>query len=141
MSIYSEKLAKIKKDIITIRGRLKKKKFKKHQQVMVDFINGVTNSAEFNINGLSIILKKGDSKKGFQHILEQHYGMGSLGELTTMEILNFINIIEKGVELKNEGKSNNHLVVYYRIDTKHKLVLNPIEENKYVVTMYSHNKI
>ena len=137
MSIYSERLAKLKKEIIIIRNRLKKKKFKTHQQIMVDFVNGVTDVAKFEINELIVVLRKGDSKKGFIHILEKHYCNGCKGELTTMEILNIIDIIKRGVKLENEGNTNSNLIVYFRNDTKHKLVLKPTCSEEYVVTMYS----
>jgi len=137
MSIYSERLARLKREIIIIRNRLKKKKFKTHQRIMIDFINGVTDVAKFELYGLIVVLRKGDAKKGFVHILEKHYCIGCQGELQTMEILNIMDIIKRGIRLENEGNTNSNLIVYFRNDTKHKLVLKPTRSEEYVVTMYS----
>jgi hypothetical protein len=137
MSLYSGRLAILKKEIAVIRKKLKKKKFKKEQQIMIDFINGVTPHAEFNVNDKKIFLYKGDAKKGFQHILERHYCIGCTGEVSTMEILNMMDIVRRGIKLENKGVTNNNLIVYYRMDTQHKLVLKPNSDNEFVVTMYS----
>jgi len=136
MSIYSERLAILKKDIKVIRGKLKKKKFKRHQQIIIDFINGVTSFAEFEVNSKKIILRVGDDKKGFRHILEKHYCSGCPGEITTMEILNIMDIIKKGIKLENRGVSNSDLIVYFRSDTQHKLILKPMSNEDFVITMY-----
>jgi len=69
MSQYSEKLARLKKEIITIENARKKKRWKPYQKIMIDFINGVTQKAEFQINNMKIILYVGDEEKGFKHIL------------------------------------------------------------------------
>ena len=136
MSVYSERLAILKKDIVVIRKKLKKKKFKKDQQIIINFINGVTSFAEFEVNSRKIVLRVGDDKKGFRHILEKHYCKGCPGEINTMEILNIIDIIKRGVKLENTGVTNNNLVVYLRTDTQHKLVLKPIRDEEFVITMY-----
>ena len=139
MSLYSQRLVRLKKEIIEIAKRKKKKKFKKNQFIMINFINGVTNKAEFIINGLNITLYLGDSKKGFKHILERHYCKGCSGEITTMDILNITDIIERGIKLAQVGVTNNKLIVYSKIkDNKtHKIVLKPITNDNFIVTMYS----
>ena len=59
MSKYSEKLAQLKKEIVSIENVKKKKRWKPYQKTMIDFINGVTQKAEFNINDMHEIVKRG----------------------------------------------------------------------------------
>lgn len=136
MHIYFERLSRLKKEISLIASKMKKKKFKHNQKIMIDFINAVTNYAEFEVESKKIFLRVGDDKKGFRHILEKHYCKGCKGEVTTKEILNIIDIIERGIKLNEVGNTNSDLVVYQRTDTQHKLVLKPIGEDAYIVTMY-----
>ncbi len=138
MSIYSERLATLKKEIKAIRGK-KSKKFKKDQQIMINFINGVTTHACFVVGTQTIILYKGDEKKGFQHILEKHFCKGCPGSLTAMEILNMTDIVKQGILLANQGVSNKELIVYQKIKgmNHYKLVLKPEKNGDFVVTMYS----
>ena len=136
MHIYFERLARLKKEISLIASKSKKKKFKRNQKIMIDFINAVTSYAEFEVDSKKIFLRVGDEKKGFRHILEKHYCKGCKGEVTTKEILNIIDIIERGIKLNEVGNTNSDLVVYQRTDTQHKLVLKPIGEDSYIVTMY-----
>lgn len=138
MSIYSERLARLKKEIIAISNKKKKKRFKKNQFIMINFINSVTNKAEFIIDDMKVTLFVGDSKKGFKHILEQHYCKGCKGEITTMDILNITDIIERGIKLSKVGVSNSNLIVYKKIKgiEQHKLVLKPTSDGNFVVTMY-----
>jgi len=51
MSLYSEKLAHLKKEIAceSLKRKKKKKKFTSNQKIMINFINGVTSEAIFNI--------------------------------------------------------------------------------------------
>lgn len=139
MSLYLERLSKLQKEISIIKQKKRKKKFKKDQQIMVDFINGVNSSAEFEVDSKKIILRTGDEKKGFRHILERHYCKGCDGEITTIEILNIIDVVRRGIKLENVGVTNDSLIVYYRSDTEHKLVLKPMENEELVVTMYSNS--
>jgi hypothetical protein len=87
---------------------------------------------------LKVTLYVGDSKKGFKHILEQHYCKGCKGEITTMDILNIADIVEKGIKLSKIGVSNTNLIVFKKIKglEQHKLVLKPIKNGNLVVTMY-----
>jgi len=135
MHIYSERLARLRKEISLIASK-RKKKFKRNQKIMIDFINAVTSYAEFKVDSKKIFLRVGDDKKGFRHILEKHYCKGCKGEVTTKEILNIIDIVERGIKLNEVGNINSDLVVYQRTDTQHKLVLKPIDEDAYIVTMY-----
>ena len=137
MSNYFNRLAKLRSEISKIK-KSKKRKFNKEQQIMINFINGITSSAEFKIKDITIILKRGDSKKGFQHILERHYCNGCRGELSATDIINIIDVYKRGIRLSEQGVSNKNLIVYKKIKglDQLKLVLKPIGKNKYVVTLY-----
>jgi len=134
MSIYSEKLAKLKREIKTISERKKKKRWKPNQKIMIDFINGVTLEAAFTIKEQQIILFKGDEKKGFRHILEKHYQ----NDLEAMDIINIVVSIEQGIKLANEGVTNENLEVYMHLknNKEFRLVLKQMEENLWIVTFY-----
>jgi len=137
VSNYFNRLAKLRSEISKIK-KSKKRKFNKEQQIMINFINGITSSAEFKIKDITIILKRGDSKKGFQHILERHYCNGCRGELSATDIINIIDVYKRGIRLSEQGVSNKNLIVYKKIKglDQLKLVLKPIGKNKYVVTLY-----
>ena len=112
MSIYSERLAKLKKEIKAIESARKKKRWKPNQKIIIDYINGVTKQAEFIINTQKIILKDGDSNKGFIHIIERHYCRGCPGELDAIDIINLSEVISRGIKLNDIGISNKKLNVY-----------------------------
>lgn len=140
MRLYLERLAKLRKDIARIREEKKtrkNKKFNANEKIMIDFINAVTTFAEFEVGSQTIILRVGDENKGFRHILEAHYCSGCPGEISTMEILNIIDIMKKGIKLENHGVTNSSLVVYLRTRTQEKLVLKPIGDDAFIVTAYS----
>lgn len=134
MSIYSEKLAKLKKEIATIESK-KTTKFKKHQKDMIKFIHGRIDKVEFEVNGKIIILEMGDEKKGFRHILEKHFNPN---DLETMDILNLPIIFKNALQLNQVGVSNNELSVYQMLKSQKnlRLVTNEIDINKLVVTSY-----
>jgi len=138
MSLYSERLATLKREISIIHTK-KSKKFKKDQQIMIDFINGITLHAIFTFQEKNIFLYKGDEKKGFRHILEKHYCKDCPGKVTAIDILNMIDIVKKGLKLANKGVSNKKLIVYQRIKglDHYKLILKPNEDGDLIVTMYS----
>ena len=135
MSKYSEKLAQLKKEIVSIESVKKKKRWKPYQKTMINFINGVTQKAEFNINDMHIILYLGDEKKGFKHILLKHY---KPNDLTVLDIINMYEIAKRGIKLGNEGVSNDSLDVYMFLkkDNNFRLVLKPQKSNSWVVTFY-----
>ena len=115
MSVYSERLAKLKKEIKAIESARTKKRWKANQKIVIDYINGVTKQAEFMINTQKIILRDGDSKKGFIHIIERHYCKGCPGELDAMDIINISEVISRGIKLNNIGISNKNLSVKLKI--------------------------
>jgi len=140
MSLYSQRLNILTKELKILKDR-QKKRLKVNQQIMYNFITGVTKKAIFEIEskGITVSLQKGDSKKGFVHILEKYYCKDCPGEITTKDILNFSNIIESGIKLGSEGVTNKELIVFYHSKgiKKHKVVLKPLLNNNFVVTIYS----
>lgn len=108
MSLYSERLAHLKKEIAIIMSK-KTKKLNSNQKIMYKFIHGQTDKALFQIGDKSITLFKGDDKKGFRHILERHY---RLNDLEAMDILNIIDVFKRGIKLNEFGVSNKDLEVY-----------------------------
>ena len=138
MSIYSEKLSTLKKEFKQIKES-QKKPLKPNQKIIFNFVNGVTKNAEFNLNGLIVVLKKGDVNKGFMHILLKHYSTNCIGCITAKDILNMSIMVERGIKLNQVGVSNKSLVVYRHIKNgvNHNIVLKKETDNKLVVTMYS----
>ncbi|MDY3203891.1 MAG: hypothetical protein RBR70_02305 [Arcobacter sp.] len=139
MSIYSERLAKLKKEIKAIESARKKKRWKPNQKIVIDYINGVTKQAEFIINTQKVILKDGDNNKGFIHIIERHYCKGCPGELEAIDIINIYEVIERGIMLNNIGVSNKELKVFQlnKRGKVLKLILNPNSYGELVVTYYN----
>lgn len=139
MSIYSERLAKLKKEIKAIESARKKKRWKPNQKIIIDYINGVTKQAEFIIITQKIILKDGDSNKGFIHIIERHYCRGCPGELDAIDIINLSEVISRGIKLNDIGISNKKLNVYQLNKNGKilKVVLNPNSFGELVVTYYN----
>ena len=146
-ALYNQRLSTLKKELAqeTAIRKKKKKKFTPNQQIMINFINNVTNNAIFNIKNMKIILRKGwgDGKGveggGFQHILEKHYCKNCPGAITLQDILNMDLIISKGIELNEVGVSgsNNRVFRYMRGLIKHNIILKSESENELVVSFYS----
>ncbi len=134
MSTYSEKLAKLKREIAAISNK-KSKKFKPYQKQMIKFIHREIAKVEFELQGKTIVLEMGDDNKGFRHILEEHY---KLHDLETMDILNLPIMFKNAIKLVNHGVSNTALTVYRRLQNQkeHRLVINEITDDKLVVTAY-----
>ena len=142
MSLYSERLAKLKKEISIISNKKKhlkqSKRFKKHQKEMIEFIHSRIDSVEIHVNNKIIILEKGDSNKGFRHILEQHYLQN---DLETMDILNLPIMFKNAVKLAEKGVSNNYLSAYRRLEKQqeHRLITDENRNDKLVVSTYRKN--
>ncbi|BAK73210.1 hypothetical protein [Arcobacter sp. L] len=137
MSIYSERLAKLKKEIAIIESK-KNTNFKKHQKEMIKFIHGRIDKVEFEVNSKTIILEMGDEKKGFRHILEKHFNPN---DLETMDILNLPIIFKNALQLSQIGISNNALSVYKMLKNQKdlRLVTDETKTDKLVVTSYRKN--
>ncbi len=131
MSLYSDKLNILKKEISIIRK--KKKKFNKNQKIMIDFINGVINKATFQVNNIMIELGHGDDIKGFKHIMLKHYNKN---DLETMDILNMLDVFAKGIQIEN--KSNPYLSAYMRINNQkeYRLIVDENSTPNFIVSSY-----
>ncbi len=149
-TLYQQRLAELKRELSQEiqKRKKKKKKFTKNQQIMIDFINGVTPNATFLIKDMKIVLRKGwgDNKGirgvGFQHILEKHYCKGCPGEITLSDILNMDLVAQHGIELNTVGVSNpnNKVLQYISNRFNHKLILNTEKNSdELVVSFYSLN--
>lgn len=135
---YNLLLKQLKQEISKIEISKKKKRWKNHQKIVIDYIRGATKTAIFEKDGQKIILATGDLKKGFMHILLGHY---SKNDLETMDIINIFEIYIRGIKLNLERKSNEHLTVYMKLSKEKelRLILNPINNNSFVVTAYRKN--
>lgn len=138
MSLYSERLNHLKKEIAieAAKRRKKKKKFTPNQQIMIDFINGVTAKAVFSIKNMTVVLEKGDEIKGFMHILLEHY-QTQKGKLTMDDIINFDLYLAQSIKLNEEGVTNQNLEVYqyFKGLNQYKTVLKKMSDHL-VVTFY-----
>jgi hypothetical protein len=141
--LYQQRLAKLKRElsIEVTKRKKKKKKFTPNQQIMIDFINNVTKNATFYIKDMKIILRKGHSGAGFQHILEKHYCNECPGKITLSDILNMDLIIQRGLKLNSVGVTNpdNIVINYKNRDKEHNIILKSEKENELVVSFYSIN--
>lgn len=139
--LYQQRLAKLKRElsIEVTKRKKKKKKFTPNQQIMINFINNVTKNATFYIKDMKIILRKGHTGAGFQHILEKHYCNECPGRITLSDILNMDLIIQRGLKLNSVGVTNpdNIVINYKNRDKEHNVILKSENENELVVSFYS----
>ena len=131
---HTQKLQQLQKEIQLIYSRKKKKRLKPHQKIMLDFINGATKKAIFQIQSQKVILFMGDEKKGFIHILK-HY---KANDLEALDILNIAEVIERGMLLANEGVSNNTMKVYRQLKGLKdlRLILKKSKDDDWIVSFY-----
>ncbi len=139
--LYQQRLAKLKRElsIEVTKRKKKKKKFTPNQQIMINFINNVTKNATFYIKDMKIILRKGHTGAGFQHILEKHYCNECPGRITLSDILNMDLVIQRGLKLNSVGVTNpdNIVINYKNRDKEHNIILKSENENELVVSFYS----
>ncbi|RXK11131.1 hypothetical protein [Halarcobacter bivalviorum] len=139
--LYQQRLAKLKRElsIEVTKRKKKKKKFTPNQEIMINFINNVTKNATFYIKDMKIILRKGHTGAGFQHILEKHYCNECPGRITLSDILNMDLIIQRGLKLNSVGVTNpdNIVINYKNRDKEHNIILKSENENELVVSFYS----
>ena len=131
---HTKKLQQLQKEIQLIYSRRKKKRLKPNQKIMLDFINGATQKAIFQIQSQKVILFMGDEKKGFVHILK-HY---KANDLEALDILNIAEVIERGVLLSNEGVTNDAMKVYRHLKGMKdlRLVLKKSKDDDWIVSFY-----
>jgi hypothetical protein len=131
---HTQKLQQLQKEIQLIYSHKKKKRLKPHQKIMIDFINGATKKAIFQIQSQKVILFMGDEKKGFIHILK-HY---KANDLEALDILNIAEVIERGMLLANEGVSNDAMKVYRHLKgiKDLRLILKKSKDGDWIVSFY-----
>ncbi len=131
---HTKKLQQLQKEIQLIYSRRKKKRLKPNQKIMLDFINGATQKAIFQIQSQKVILFMGDEKKGFVHILK-HY---KANDLEALDILNIAEVIERGMLLSNEGVTNDAMKVYRHLKGMKdlRLVLKKSKDDDWIVSFY-----
>jgi len=136
VSQYSERLAKLKKELAleTLKRKKKKKKFTDNQTIMIKFINAVTDRAIFSIKGMRVVI----TRANLSHILK-HYCSGCRGEIDLNDILNFDLYLNRAIQLANYGVSDSHKKVFQYIKglTHYKIILEEVSANNYVVSFYS----
>ncbi len=134
MSLYSERLAHLKREIQSNQSNRKKKRWKPNQKIMIDFINGVTNKAVFQVKGKTLLLKQGNESFGFKKIIVKHYNSN---DLSALDIVNISEVFERGITLNEEGVSDNDNTVYnHTKDGKKRLLVTGKNELGEIVISY-----
>lgn len=134
MSLYSERLARLKREIQSNQSSRKKKRWKPNQKIMIDFINGVTDKAVFLVKGKILVLKQGNKEFGFEKIVLKHYNKN---DLSALDIVNIAEVFERGITLNEEGVSNSDNTVYSHIkDGKKRLLVTGENELGEIVVSY-----
>lgn len=131
---YSEKLKKLKLELSVIVSKMRqnKKHLTEDQQKVYDFVLGKKEIIQIEREGIQYLIARGNSSKGFEHIITKHYDEGCIGCISANEILNIGKTIKNGNYLP-DGFSrtigNDRLfVIHYDENAK---------DIKWVVTYYS----
>jgi len=138
---YANKLALLETEFRAIHDILirKKKSFNKNQQKVYDFVTGKSQLIQFNINNKQYFIKRGNDKKGFEHILLRHYGEECMGRLTAVNILNIATTIKMGSVHVSE--KNDYVSISNEFNGKrYIIVLSKDRNDHWVVSYYSVEK-
>ena len=138
ISLYSTKLAQLKKEFNDIQTKLrqKKKSFNENQQKVFDFVTGRRELIQFSINEKQYFIKKGNEYKGFMHILLRHYGEECEGSLTAVNILNIATTIKMGSAYQSE--KNDYVSISNEFNgTRYIIVFSKDRDGHWIVTYYS----
>jgi len=138
---YAEKLAALEIEFRQIHQNLikKKKTFNENQQKVYNFVIGISNIIQFNINGKQYFIKRGDKHKGFEHILLRHYGKECEGRLTAINILNMATTIKMGSAYASE--KNDYISISNEFNgERYIIVLSKDRNGHWVVSYYSVEK-
>lgn len=133
-SSYAKKLAALEKEFREIhQNTIKKKKaFNENQQKVYNFVIGISELIQLNINGKQYFIKRGNQHKGFEHILLRHYGHNCDGKLSAVNILNIATTIKMGsahasekndyVSISNEFNGERYIIVLSKDRNGHWIV-------------------
>jgi len=138
---YAEKLATLEVEFRKIHQNLIKKKkiFNENQQKVYNFVIGISNIIQFNIDGKQYFIKRGDKHKGFEHILLRHYGKECEGRLTAINILNMATTIKMGSAYASE--KNDYISISNEFNgERYIIVLSKDRNGHWVVSYYSVEK-
>jgi len=138
LSLYTIKLAQLKKEFTEIQIKLKQKKksFNENQQKVFDFVMGRRELIQFSINKKQFFLRKGNEYKGFMHILLRHYGEECEGSLTAINILNIATTIKMGSAYQSD--KNDYVSISNEFNgTRYIIVLSKDKNGHWMVTYYS----
>lgn len=138
---YANKLAALEVEFREIHNNIikKKKTFNENQQKVYNFVIGISQIIQFNINGKQYFIKRGDKHKGFEHILLRHYGEGSEGRLTATNILNMATTIKMGSSHISE--KNDYISISNEFNgERYIIVLSKDRNGHWVVSYYSVEK-
>ena len=138
---YADKLAALEKEFREIHTNLikKKKSFNENQQKIYNFVIGINQLIQFNINGKQYFVKRGNKYKGFKHILLRHYGEGSEGRLTATNILNIATTIKMGSSYASEKNDYTSISNEFNGE-RYIVVLSKDINGHWVVSYYSVEK-
>lgn len=135
---YADKLAALEQEFREIHKNLirKKKSFNENQQKVYNFVIGISQIIQFNINNKQYFIKRGDKHKGFEHILLRHYGEGTEGKLTATNILNIATTIKMGSAYTS--KKNDYTSISNEFNgQRFIIVLSKDKNGHWVVSYYS----
>jgi len=133
---YSKRLRKLQNELIEYKDTLPSgRALKPHQEAVFNFIMNPSVAVEFEINGYTIVLFKGNDGIGFRHILLRHFCSGCDGEITARDILNIGNVINNDVEVP--GKKGRINFIQNKNGLKYTVVLKVKEDGKLIFNFFS----
>ncbi|HFD14213.1 MAG TPA: hypothetical protein ENJ34_02815 [Epsilonproteobacteria bacterium] len=138
---YADKLAALEQEFREIHKHLikKKKSFNENQKKVYNFVIGISQIIQFNINNKQYFIKRGDKHKGFEHILLRHYGEGTEGRLTATNILNIATTIKMGSSYASE--KNDYTSISNEFNgQRFIIVLSKDRNGHWIVSYYSVDK-
>ena len=138
---YADKLAALEQEFREIHKNLikNKKSFNENQQKVYNFVIGISQIIQFNINNKQYFIKRGDKNKGFEHILLRHYGEGTEGRLTATNILNIATTIKMGSAYASEKNYYTSISNEFN-GQRFIIVLSKDRNGHWVVSYYSVDK-
>jgi hypothetical protein len=131
---YIQKFEKLQREFLEIKKTAKW--FESHHQAMYDFVVKTQKYTEFKINDYNIIVRIGNENFGFKHLILRHYGMGSDGEITALDILKVGNVIKQDISIPAKGK-NKLAFIQTKNNTKYMVILRKEKSGKLLFNFFS----